>query len=87
MIQLIIIGIFVLLVAYDSDASNNIIKSNCDELNIICRTVCVHEGDEKGVIIDNKCYCANYKDLSKIIVRVPKNGGLVAEKKKPYIWE
>lgn len=79
MIQLIIIGIFVLLVAYDS--------KGCDELNIICNTVCKHEGDEKGVVIKGKCYCANYRDLDKIIVKVPKQGGLVAEKRKPYIWE
>lgn len=79
MIQLIIIGIFVLLVAYDSKA--------CNELNIICKTVCKQDGDELGIVIKDKCYCANYRSLDKIVIRVPKNGGLVAEKRKPYIWE
>jgi hypothetical protein len=79
MIQLIIIGIFVLLVAYDS--------KGCDELNIICKTICKQDGDELGIVIKDKCYCANYRSLDKIVIRVPKNGGLVAEKRKPYIWE
>ncbi len=79
MIQLIIIGIFVLLVAYDSDA--------CNELNIICKTTCKLDGDDKGIVIDNKCYCANYKDLNHIAIKVPKNGGLVAEKKKYHTYD
>lgn len=79
MIQLIIIGIFVLLVAYDS--------KGCDELNIICKTICVHDGNDKGIVIQGKCYCADYRPLDKIIARVPKNGGLIAEKRKPFIWE
>lgn len=79
MIQLIIIGIFVLLVAYDSKA--------CNELNIICKTLCLSDGDDKGVVIDGKCYCANHRSLDHIVIKVPKNGGTVAEKRKPFIWE
>lgn len=80
MIQIIIIGLFILLTSLDSDA--------CNELNIVCKTVCVHDGDELGIVIKDKCYCANYRSLDKIVIRVPKNGSLVADKKKTnYIWE
>lgn len=44
----------------------------CDEKHIICSTICVHDGDELGVMIKDKCYCANSRDTSKIIVKVPK---------------
>jgi hypothetical protein len=60
----------------------------CDEKHIICSTVCVHEGDELGVMIKDKCYCANSRDVSKIITRVPKNGAVVINKPQPrYFFE
>lgn len=44
----------------------------CDEKHIICSVVCIQDGDEIGVMIKDKCYCANVRDTSKIIVKVPK---------------
>ena len=64
----------------------NVRTYSCNEMSIICKTVCAQDGDDKGIVIDNKCYCANYRDLSKIIARVPLNGGLVANKPK-RIWD
>jgi hypothetical protein len=43
----------------------------CDHNKIVCQTVCSQDGDQIGVIIDQKCYCANQRDLSKIVSRVP----------------
>lgn len=79
MIQIIIIGIFVLLVAYDS--------KGCDKFSVVCQTVCRQDGDQLGVVIDKKCFCANQRNVDDIFVKVPKHGGTVAEKRKPYIWE
>lgn len=56
----------------------------CAYLDIVCKTVCQQDGDELGVIINNSCYCANKRDVSKIIVRVPKNGGQIQTKKPSY---
>ncbi len=59
----------------------------CDQKSIICKTICIQDGDEKGLVIDGKCYCANYRSLDKIITRVPTNGGYVADKKAKYLWD
>lgn len=53
-------------------------------MQIKCDTICKHEGDEIGIVLDDKCFCANSKDMSKVIYKVPKYGGQVAEKKKSY---
>lgn len=49
----------------------------CDENHIICKTICIHEGDQLGIIIKDKCYCANERDTSKVIVKVPKQANPV----------
>lgn len=60
----------------------------CNELNVICRTTCYHDGDQKGIVIDGKCYCANYRNLDDVIVKVPKNGAMVkTEQKKSLFWD
>lgn len=53
---------------------------------IVCSAICVQDGDELGVWVNSQCYCANKRDLSKIIPRVPKNGAAILNK-KTYIWE
>lgn len=55
----------------------------CDEKHIICSVVCVQDGDELGVMIKDKCYCANSRDVSKIITKVPKNGAVIISKNTP----
>ncbi len=57
----------------------------CNEPLIVCQTVCLQDGDSKGLLIDNQCYCANPRDISKIIVRVPKANGSVYPKSK-FEW-
>ncbi len=59
----------------------------CDERAIICNTVCQHDDDEIGIILNNKCYCANSKDVSKFVIRVPKHGAMIQVSKPKPIWE
>lgn len=59
----------------------------CDKMNIVCKVVCMHDGDQRGVVIDSKCYCANQRDVNQFFVRVPKNGRAVITEKKVSIWE
>lgn len=66
MIQLILFLLFFFLVQYEVGA--------CNEKNIICNTVCKHDDDEMGIVLNDKCYCANYRDLNKYTIKVPKNG-------------
>lgn len=41
------------------------------EIQIVCRTVCLQDGDEIGIVLNKKdCYCANKRDVSKVILRV-----------------
>jgi len=37
---------------------------------IICETVCYQDGDEAGFVIKGQCYCANKRDVTKIITKV-----------------
>jgi hypothetical protein len=64
--------VFTLLLSINSMA--------CDELKIVCKTVCQQDGDELGLVIDNKCYCANQRDVSKLVTKVPKNGQVIQNK-------
>ena len=59
----------------------------CDKMNIVCNVVCMHDGDQRGVVISDKCYCANLRDVNQFFVRVPKSGGMVKTEPKRYIWE
>ena len=52
----------------------------CSNFEFACKIICVQDGDEIGVAIDNECYCANKRDITKIITRVPKNGKTIKVK-------
>lgn len=39
-------------------------------LEIKCKTICAQDGDEYGVIIDNKCVCGNVRDTSKVVFKL-----------------
>lgn len=43
-------------------------------IEITCDILCKTDGDERGIIISDKCYCANSRDMGKFVVRVPKQG-------------
>ena len=58
----------------------------CNEKNIICNTVCKHDDDELGIILNDKCYCANYRDLDKYTIKVPKRGRMVQVTPPPRNW-
>lgn len=65
--------------------------SGCtDRLKIICESVCAQDGDEKGILIGQDCYCANKRDLKKILTKVNSNfkvTTLIDEKKITYYDE
>lgn len=55
---------------------------------IVCQTVCAQDGDEIGIIINSKCFCANSRDVSKVLVRVGNTRGKMIyseEEKLKYI--
>ena len=56
----------------------------CDEIKITCDVLCKTDGDQHGFIIDNKCFCANQRDLSHIVVKVPKTGRAIIDKNRRY---
>ena len=37
---------------------------------IVCESVCYQDQDDKGIIIEGRCYCANLRDTSRIVQRV-----------------
>lgn len=58
-----------------------------DRLKIVCEAVCAQDGDEKGIVIGPYCYCANKRDLNKILTKVNSNfrlKTLIDEKKTHY---
>lgn len=57
----------------------------CDVNLIVCQTVCAQDGDDRGVLIDKKCYCANPRDTAKVIARVPKSYTKKDEPKKHWL--
>lgn len=44
-------------------------------VDLTCKVVCRQDGDELGVIIDSRCYCANQRDITRIIPRVGSGQG------------
>lgn len=56
----------------------------CDELKITCNVICRTDGDEAGFVIGKDCFCANKRNLSHIVVKVPKNGRAIIDKTKSY---
>jgi hypothetical protein len=73
MIQFMLFLVFFLLVDYEVNA--------CDVPAIVCSVVCKQDGDDKGVMIADKCYCANVRDLSRINTYVPKSGQVIHPRK------
>lgn len=35
-----------------------------------CEATCFYDGDEKAVVIDGECFCANKRDVCKQILRL-----------------
>jgi len=46
----------------------------CNERELICSIVCKHDGDEVGILIKDKCFCGNARDIEKIVPRVNVKG-------------
>lgn len=38
-----------------------------------CNIVCLQDGADNGYIINNKCYCGNFRDLARIPTRLNRN--------------
>ena len=57
-----------------------IILALCSDFEFACKIVCAHDGDERGTVIDGSCYCANKRDITNIITRVPRYGKQVKVK-------
>lgn len=56
----------------------------CDTKKIICDTICKTDGDEMGVVISDKCWCSNQRDITKFYTKVPKNGRVIVSKTPTY---
>lgn len=39
---------------------------------IVCHTICTQEGDEIGIIVNDKCICGNSRDISKVPLKLPR---------------
>lgn len=59
----------------------------CNEFNAVCRAICVQDGDQLGIVIKEKCYCANFRNIDDVFVKVPLRGGMVKAEPKKYVWE
>jgi hypothetical protein len=66
MIQFILFLVVFFLIQHDSHS--------CDVPQVICSVICQQDGDQKGVIIKDQCFCANHRDMTKIPNWVPKRG-------------
>lgn len=53
----------------------------------VCDVLCKTDGDERGILISNSCYCANPRDISKFVTRVPRQGTGKAIISKPRRYE
>lgn len=52
----------------------------CDTKAIVCNTICKQDGDELGIIVKDKCYCANARDIDKVITKVNVKGKIITPK-------
>ncbi len=39
-------------------------------LKIVCETVCHSDGDERGILLNGVCYCANQRDVKKFVFKL-----------------
>jgi hypothetical protein len=66
----------------------NIKVAACDTLNTICNTVCIHDGSDRGVVINKQCFCADRRDLTEVFAKMPISGKIVVDKEpKKSFWE
>ena len=59
----------------------------CDNLKAVCHTVCLHDGDQMGIVLNQNCYCANARDVTKIVTTVPKTITYKDNKKRSWLDE
>lgn len=64
-----------------------IILAAClSEIEIACRTTCIYDGDESYYVKGETCFCSNSRDISRVYVKVPKQGSAIIDKKKTVNW-
>lgn len=44
------------------------------EFEIACKYSCKADGDDTYLVKDGICYCANRKDINKIVLKIPQKG-------------
>lgn len=60
----------------------------CDTFNTVCNTVCIHDGNDRGIVVNKKCYCADFRDLNDVFAKMPTHGKVVVDKEpKRSFWE
>lgn len=61
---------------------------SCDIFNTVCNTVCIHDGSDRGVVINKKCYCADARNVDDVFAKLPISGKVVIDKEPVRsIWE
>jgi hypothetical protein len=55
-----------------------------NEFESFCKAVCMIDNDETYFMRDSKCYCANFRDLTKFNIKVPKQGSVFKDAQKRY---
>lgn len=63
-----------------------IIALLCNYKLIVCNTICQQDGDFLGLLINDECFCANPRDVSKMNVKVPTGQGTYIKDKKTFSW-
>lgn len=60
----------------------------CDTFNTVCKTICAQDGDDLGIVLNKKCYCANYRNVDDVFTKVPKHGrAIITEQKQKSFWD
>lgn len=73
--------LFLLTVLYACAAHSE----ECNKKELVCKVVCQQDGDDLGIIVNDRCYCANFRNVDKVVIRVAND--FRTEKKKLWSWE
>ena len=79
MINFFLFLILIFLISYET------FSAECNQHQIICKTICIQDGDEAGLFINKKCYCMNERDINKVILKIPQNYN--PPEKPKYYWD
>lgn len=50
-----------------------LVCSAAEQFKLRCEVVCEQDGNELGIVLNNRCYCADSRDIKRVPTRINRN--------------